>query len=265
MKILNKMPTIAKFIRAGGVLLLLPFWTVGQSNANSLPNTIEKIKPSIVAIGTYQPTRRPPTSIYGTGFVVGDGSYVVTNYHVVDRDLDTERLEKLVVIEGRGRETISTEVNILAVSRQHDLAILKLNRKLPPLQLDGGTLRREGEEIAFTGFPIGSVLGLFPVTHRGMISSITPTVIPVASSRQLDIKMIKALRSPILVYQLDGTAYPGNSGSPVFDPDTGAVIAVVNMVYVKDTKEDLLSEPSGITYAIPIKYLIELLSDPSVK
>jgi hypothetical protein len=37
------------------------------------------------------------------------------------------------------------------------------------------------------------------------------------------------------------------------------VIGVVNMVFVKGTKESALERPSGITYAIPSRYLIELL------
>ena len=61
------------------------------------------------------------------------------------------------------------------------------------------------------------------------------------------------------MFQLDATAYPGNSGSPVYDPATGEVIGVVNMVFVKGTKEAALAQPSGITYAIPSRYLIELL------
>jgi S1-C subfamily serine protease len=61
------------------------------------------------------------------------------------------------------------------------------------------------------------------------------------------------------VFQLDGTAYPGNSGSPLYDPETGLVYGVINMVFVKGTKEAALSNPSGITYAIPGTYIRGLL------
>ncbi|MDD3381539.1 MAG: serine protease, partial [Rugosibacter sp.] len=59
------------------------------------------------------------------------------------------------------------------------------------------------------------------------------------------------------------TAYPGNSGGPLFDPDTGEVIGILNMVFVKSTKESALEKPSGISYAIPARYLDELLTTPS--
>jgi S1-C subfamily serine protease len=61
------------------------------------------------------------------------------------------------------------------------------------------------------------------------------------------------------VFQLDATAYPGNSGSPLYDPDTGEVLGVVNMVFVKGTKESALTQPSGITYAVPSSHLEQLL------
>ena len=69
-------------------------------------------------------------------------------------------------------------------------------------------------------------------------------------------RTIRRLTSgPFPVFQLDATAYPGNSGSPIYDPVTGDVLGIVNMVFVKGTKESALTQPSGITYAIPAKHL----------
>ena len=65
---------------------------------------------------------------------------------------------------------------------------------------------------------------------------------------------------PFFLYQMDATAYPGNSGSPVYDQKSGKVVAVINKVFVKRTKESVLSDPSGITYAIPVRYLQNMLS-----
>ena len=53
--------------------------------------TIERIKPSIVAVGTFEPTRNPQFSFAGTGFAVGDGSLIATNAHVLPKVLDSER------------------------------------------------------------------------------------------------------------------------------------------------------------------------------
>ncbi|HTS52679.1 MAG TPA: S1C family serine protease, partial [Burkholderiales bacterium] len=112
----------------------------------------------------------------------------------------------------------------------------------------------------FTGFPIGAVLGLIPATHRGMVAALTPIAIPTGNSRELEARAIKRLStSPYPVIQLDGTAYPGNSGSPLYDPDTGEVVGIINMVFVKGSRETALTQPSGITYAIPAEPLKQLL------
>ncbi len=74
--------------------------------------------------------------------------------------------------------------------------------------------------------------------------------------------MIKQLRkSPFMVFQLDGIAYPGSSGSPLYDPETGIVYGIVNMVLVKGKKESALTDPSGISYAISGNYIKSLMNN----
>ncbi len=72
--------------------------------------------------------------------------------------------------------------------------------------------------------------------------------------------MYVRLQNPYTVFQLDATAYPGNSGSPLYEKDSGQVVGIINKVFVKDTKENLLAKPSGISYAIPIQYGKALLA-----
>ena len=227
-----------------------------------VPATIERVKASVVGVGTYQKLRAPPFRFLGTGFVVGDGTTIVTNAHVIPQLLDTERGEGLaLLIPGPAREAQLRPATRGPDDPAHDLALLRIQgASLPALAIrDSGSVR-EGESVLFTGYPIGAVLGPFPATHRGMISAITPIAIPAAHSSQLRPDLVRRLaEGPFPVFQLDATAYPGNSGSPVYDPDTGEVIGVVNMVFVKSTKEAALTQPSGITYAIPSRYLVELL------
>jgi S1-C subfamily serine protease len=111
------------------------------------------------------------------------------------------------------------------------------------------------------GFPIGGVLGFSPVTHRGTVSSITAAALPTPTAVQLHSQAIRSLRndSPFDIFQLDATAYPGNSGGPLFDPETGEVLGVVNMVLLKGTRESALTHPSGISYAIPSRFVLDLV------
>ena len=238
------------------VLSLLFSFTVSASN---LVTTIAKIKPSVVGVGVYTPLGQPKNQLNGTGFVVGNGNYVVTNHHVLPKLLDEELLQQMVVFIGQGKSSSTRKAKVVAVSKKYDLAILEITGKaLPALKLASDNYIAEGSDVAFTGFPIGAVLGLYPVTHSGIIASITPTITPVTDVKQLSIKMLRTMKDPYLVYQLDATAYPGNSGSALYDVNNGQVVAVINKVFVQGSKEAAISNPSGITYAIPVRYVREL-------
>jgi len=248
----------------GSLCVMLAAWS--SPLAAELPSVIQKVKPSIVAVGTVEKTRRPPSLFRGTGFVVADGTYVVTNAHVIPAEIDKEKKEKLAVFAGSNEKPDIRLAVTVARDARHDLALLKIaGAPLPALALGNSGGVREGDLYAFTGYPIGTVLGLHPVTHRGIVSAITPIVIPADSSRRLNAKLIKRMMSPYAVFQLDATAYPGNSGSPLYDPDTGNVIGVISMVFVKESKESALTDPSGITYAMPVEYVKQLLRSANVK
>ena len=244
-------------------VILLQFFFGRESfaaEAQALADTVEKIKPSIVAIGTYQKTRRPPAIFRGTGFVIANGLYVATNAHVLPEKLDTDKREYIAVFAGKGEAPDIREATKVAEDRDHDFAVLKISgQSLPALRLGDSSRVREGESYAFTGFPIGIVLGLHPATHRATISAITPIAIPQLSAQLLDKKVLARLTAPYDVFQLDATGYPGNSGSPVYDSVTGEVVAVVNKGFVQSTKENVIEKPSGISYAVPINPLRELL------
>jgi S1-C subfamily serine protease len=248
------------------ILAIAVFGAAPAGQADGIAATVARVKPSIVGIGTFQVTRRPPAALMGTGFVVGDGRHVLTNFHVVDRDLDDKPPETLAVFVGRGREAERRAARIVAADAAHDVAILEFDGPaLPALELGDDAAVAEGDEIAFTGFPIGAVLGLYPATHRGIVAAWTPIAIPAIAPQQLDVAMIKRLRDEdFFVFQLDATAFPGNSGSPLYMADTGLVIGIVSSVFVKESKENVLSDPSGISYAIPIRYARSLMREAGV-
>lgn len=224
--------------------------------------TVAKIKPAVVGIGVFDPLGSPRSQLQGTGFVIGDGSLVATNFHVVERALEVDSQQRRVVFVGTGNNPEIRQAEIIKTDPAHDLAILQVDGAvIPAVTLSLDNTLPDGREIAFTGFPIGAVLGLYPATHKGMVAATTPVVIPSANAQQLSLEMMKRLREPFMVYQLDATAYPGNSGSPVYDVHTGEVVAVINKVFVAESKESVLSAPSGITYAIPVKYLRALLQE----
>ncbi|EAQ98895.1 S1C family serine protease [Congregibacter litoralis] len=250
-------------------LLLLSLLLSGGSAAEELPDLLERLTPSVVGVGAAYPLRaptggRPPRRLLGTGFVVeSEGkSYVVTNAHVIPTDLDSDGREQLAVFSGRGKLSQQRFARLLKNDAQHDLAVLAYEGdRLPAMTLATDDRVRPGERVAFTGFPIGAVLGLYPITHEGIVSAITPVARPADQGRYLDAVQMSRLRKPFDVYQLDAIAYPGNSGSAVYRVATGEVIGVMNSVFVKESRETLLSAPSGIAYAIPVSHLRTLLDE----
>jgi len=231
------------------------------AGAMPLPRTIAAVKPSVVGIGTFNRTRSPAIVFHATGFVVGDGLSVITNAHAVTA-LDTEKLETLGIVTGHGDQLQFRQATVVTIDRAHDLAHLRLTgTPLPALNLGGSELLDEGRELVFTGYPLGILLGLNPVTHRALLAAQTPAILPTPTSRGLNPRAVLQLQrgAPFTIYQLDGTAYPSNSGSPVYDPETGTVVGVINMTLVKGAKESAITDPSGISYAIPVRHVLELL------
>lgn len=248
-------------VQSVGLCLLFILLLAGPARAD-LADTIERIKPALVVVGTFNKLKSPSFAMRGTGFVVGNGRLVATNSHVIPETTGVDPgQDSLVILARQGTETRPYPAQLVARDTEHDLALLRITgTALPALTLGTSDTVREGQSVAFSGFPIGGALGFSPVTHRGIISSITPIAIPIGNANQLKDQSIRRLRSGAFpIFQLDGTAYPGNSGGPLFDPVTGEVLGVINMVFVKSTKESVLEKPSGISYAIPAKFLSELL------
>lgn len=240
---------------------MFSFSNTAYGGDSGLASLLVRVKPSIVAVGTYMPTRNPRGVFLGTGFSVADGKSIITNAHVVDKPLDKDHLESFAVFFRREHDEQMLTADLVAADEEHDLALLILrDGQLPALEIGDSDRVREGEEYAFTGYPIGMILGSFPVTHRGIVSAISPNAIPVLASRQLNVNMLKRLQSPFDVFQLDATAYPGNSGSPLYDESSGKVLGIINKVFVQGSKENAVANPSGISYAIPSVHIKALLT-----
>jgi S1-C subfamily serine protease len=247
---------VSKLRARWALLALLLAGPVHADVADMLPS----IKPGVVGVGTFQPSGNPRANLQGTGFAVLDGLYVVSCAHIFAKPLDAAKNQTHAIFVGRDSRMTARTAQLIAVDRARDLALLKIaGDPLPALKLGDSNRVREGWQLYFTGYPIGSVLGLNPSTHRAGLAAIIPIFTPLRSAAQLNARALKQAKDAYEVFELDAIAYPGNSGSPVWHPETGEVLGVVNSVYVKGAKEAALSAPSGISYAIPVRYVHELL------
>ena len=228
------------------VWLVCMLWGVGTAPVQAgLVEVIAAAKPSVVAVGSFNALSSPRFGFRGTGFVVRGANLVITNAHVLPESGEaTTTGSRLVIQTPRG--TAGPEIRAavaLAVDREHDLALLRFEgAPLPALALAEAETEADGLAVAIIGFPIGGILGFTPVTHRGIISAVTPIALPAPTARQLDPRTVARLRlGSFDIYQLDATAYPGNSGGPVLNEQTGEVVAVINMVLVRGLREAALS------------------------
>lgn len=243
--------------------LTLDFGTAG---ADTLPELVERAKPSVLLVGNFGLLDSPRFGFRGTGFVVGDGRQAITNAHVLPPPPQPGSPERRLVVQiwAGDKQWSQREARLVALDATHDLALLSFDGPpVQPLKLAEETpLLREGSDIALIGFPLGGALGFSHVTHRGILAARTAIALPAPASQALNARAVAQLRQgPFEVFQLDITAYPGNSGGPVFELASGAVTGIVSMVLVKGTHESALSAPSGISYAIPVQHARALLAE----
>ena len=257
-------PPRRRWLGATLALALAPLHALAQTD---LPGLIASARSSVLPVGTFSPTDSPRFGFRGTGFVVGDGTLVATNFHVLPPGADTADPAsgpQLMVLTGRSGDLVSgRRARVVGTDRVRDLALLRIEGPpLPALPLAEPGSAREGAEIALMGYPIGGTLGFAMVTHRGIVASITTAALPAPTASNLDPRALLRLREGNFeLLQLDATAYPGNSGGPVFDTITGRVIGLVNMVLVKAGRESALSAPTGISYAVPVAALRALMAE----
>jgi len=227
---------------------------------------VATVRPSVVAIGTYKKTDRPSVRYFGTGFAVAEGNLIVTNAHVVEALRAAGLLEnmRLYLPDTTSIEGISG--TLVASDAHHDVALIRPARKiLPALDLEMSRTPNQGETVGVVGYPIGMALGVVPTVHKGVISAVVPAVLPLPRGVKLTPELAAAIRRPYMLYQLDMVVYPGNSGSPLLDPESGKVLGVINKTLATRTREHLLDKPSGISYAVPVRWIHELLARTLIK
>jgi len=238
----------------------------GYTVEDPFPDIVASIRQSVVAVGSYSRKDHPSVVYAGTGFVVDYGLTIVTNAHVADAIRKRDRVDQLRVFfpdPDNLRKIRGRPATVLAEDTFHDVALLRiegpaanaLSLKLPI----GEDQPRQGQAVAVMGYPVGLLLGLVPAVHRGVISAVVPAVLPLPRGAKMTPQLAAAIRKPYNLYQLDLVVFPGNSGSPLIDVRDGRVIGIINKTLANKTREHLLTHPTGISYAVPVHWVHELI------
>lgn len=170
-----------------------------QQQAESLPELVRRVKPSVVAIVTYDAKGEPLLS--GSGFFIRPGQ-VLTNLHVVE---GARRVE-VKTLDGKGR--IYPSPGALDFDEEADLAILSVDvpqERARVIELTN-SLPEEGEKV----FVIGNPLRLEGSVSDGIVSA------------------VREVPNLGKIIQTTAPISHGNSGSPVFNL-RGQVVGVVTV------------------------------------
>ena len=179
-----------------------------------------------------QQARRPLRSM-GSGFVISDDGYILTNHHVVDE------ADEIQVLFSDRREYTAT---VVGSDRRSDLALLKIDAKnLSALEFaDSDTLKAGAWVVA-----IGSPFGLDYSVTAGIVSAIGRSI-PTEKGENY-----------VPFIQTDVAINPGNSGGPLFNLE-GQVVGINSQIYSRS------GGSIGLSFAIPSRVamgVIEQLKD----
>ena len=171
-------------------------------------------------------------AVSGTGFVVSEDGYILTNNHVIE-----DAFKGGYDITVKFYDGSSYPATIVGVEDDNDIAVLKIEASgLNPVVIGNSDEMLVGESLYVVGNPLGELT--YTMTS-GIVSA-------------LDRSISTSVNVSVNMFQLDAAVNSGNSGGPVYNAK-GEVIGVVTAKY-KDTGVE------GLGFAIPINDAVEIAS-----
>ncbi|MGR4068781.1 DegQ family serine endoprotease [Halomonas sp. LR3S48] len=172
------------------------------------------------------PGRGEERQSLGSGFVISEDGYILTNAHVV------EGADEILVRLNDRREL---QAELIGADTQTDVALLKVDASnLPTLNMGDSDQLRVGEWVA----AIGSPFGFDHSVTAGIVSAINRTL-----PRDAYVPFI----------QTDVAINPGNSGGPLFNLD-GEVVGINSQIFTRS------GGFMGLSFAIPINVAMDVAS-----
>lgn len=198
-----------------------------------LADMVDEISPSVVEVFTETKQvsswfREYVTEGAGSGVVLTENGYIVTNHHVIDGASS---------IKVRLNDGQTYSAALAGTDAKTDLAVLKIDASgLPAATLADSSSVRVGDFVIAIGNPLGELGG---TVTNGIIS---------AKDREITID-----GKTMILLQTSAAVNPGNSGGGLFDLN-GELIGVVN---AKSSGEDI----EGLAFAIPANTVKEITQE----
>ncbi len=169
----------------------------------------------------------------GSGFILTEDGYVVTNYHVV---------EGATAISVVMHDDTSYPATLVGQDSTNDVAVLKVDAQgLPAARLGSSSALNVGDMVVAIGNPLGELNATQTVGYIG------------GKDRE-----VTTGGTIINMLQTDAAINPGNSGGPLFNMD-GQVVGITTAKYSGTTNSGASIE--GIGFAIPIDDVLGIIGD----
>ena len=212
-------------------------YAVSPEGAQTPKMVYENNAKSVVAVSaTVQTTAYGQTrtgSSGGSGFILSEDGYVVTNCHVV------ENATAVQVTLSTGDEY---EAKVIGSDKLNDVALLKIEAtNLPAVKIGSSDNLAIGDMVCAIGNPLGSLTATQTV---GYVSG---------KDRQ-----VTTDNTTINMIQTDAAINSGNSGGPLFNM-YGEVVGITSAKYSGTTSSGAVIE--GISFAIPIDDVMGIIDD----
>ncbi|WP_294350623.1 trypsin-like peptidase domain-containing protein [uncultured Clostridium sp.] len=224
-----------------------PEFTSSTEGSLTASEAFEKVKPAVVTISTksiqdYGGFYPQEVEGLGSGFIINEEGYILTNYHVIANSTDVK------VLLSTGEEVGAKVVNY---DQQMDMAMLKLDEgtKIPGIaELGDSDALYPGQDVIAIGTPLSK--NFAQTMTKGIVSAVNREV---ESESGTSSKVI----------QTDAAINAGNSGGPLVNSQ-GQVIGI-NSMKIGSSGSGSSASVEGMGFAIPIneaKDRIDNLSKP---
>ena len=167
----------------------------------------------------------------GSGFVITEDGYILTNYHVI---------EGASTVKVTAYDGTTYDAAVIGGDKDYDIAVIKVEgTDFQPVVIGKSGSVQIGETVAAVGNPLGELT--FSMS-QGIVSCVN--------------RAINVDGKPFNMIQVDCSINPGNSGGPLFN-SYGEVIGIVSAKYSSYSNTTV----EGIGFAIPIDDVLAMVKD----